>query len=313
MDTRKLEYLLTIVETGSVTEAAKKLYISQPALSQTIRYFEQLYHIRIFEKKEGRMNLTPEGRIFIDAARRQFFIEKNMVLQLNDMKEQLSGDITIGLSPSRSLQFLPALMPKMKDAFPKVRLVVNTRSSSGFEKEVVRGKLDFAFVMDIADVDPALRNELTYIPLFSYDTLLAVPPNHPLAREAEKEFDWRKRRAISLDEVRNEPFICTPPFPRSRRWTDTIYNAYGFKPREAVVISGGFIVYSLVQAGIGFALTQDTTAFAMKRGAFFRLDKGPFLSRLCVIYRKDRFLSKPMEFFINTATDLAKTGYWNKI
>lgn len=313
MDSRKLEYLLTIVETGSVTEAAKKLYISQPALSQTIRYFEQLYQIRIFEKKEGHMNLTPEGLIFIEAARQQFFIEENMIQRLTDMKEQRSGDITIGLSPSRSLQFLPVLMPKMKEAFPQVRLVVNTRSSSGFEKEVVRGKLDFAFVMDIADIDPAIRNELTYIPLFAYDTLLAVPPNHPLAKEAEEEFDWRKRRPISLDEVRDEWFICTPPFPRSRRWTDTIYNAYGFKPKEALVISGGFIVYSLVQAGIGFALTQDTTAFAMKRGAFFRLDKGPFLSTLCVIYRKDKFLSRPMKFFINTATEMAKANYWSKI
>lgn len=310
MESRKLEYLLKIAETGSVTEAARQLFITQPALSQTIRYFEQQYHIRIFKKHAGAMQLTEKGKVLVEAARKQFFIEKNMCQQLQEMNEEVSGDLTIGLSPNRSLQFLPVLMPKLQNEFPHVRLVVNTRSSAGFENLVYQGKLDFALVMELADMEPAVRSELVFQPLFSYNTLLMAPPNHPLAREAEAEFDWRKRRPVSLEEVRNQPFICTPQFPRSRKWNDSVYNAYGFKPKEAVIISGGFTVYSLVQAGIGFALTQDSTAFALKKGAFFKLDKGDFPTRLCIIYRKDKYLSKPMEFFINLIQEYSRSGYW---
>jgi DNA-binding transcriptional LysR family regulator len=313
MDTRKLEYLLMTAETGSVTEAAKRLFVTQPAISQAIRAFEARYDIRIFEKKDGRMNMTEEGQILIEAARSQYFIQQNMERRLSDVKKQVSGDVTIGLSPGRALQFLPTLLPKMRTAFPKVRIVINTRSASGFEKQVYQGKIDFACVMDTADVDPKIRNELVYEPLFSYDTLLAVPPCHPLAKEAEKEFDWRKRRPVSLDEVRDEPFICTPSSPRTQRWSDTVFNAYGFTPREAVCISDGFVVYSLVQANIGCALMQDTTAYAQKEGAFFRFDKGPFLSTLCLIYRKDKYLSKPMHYFINLIKETSTEGYWQKI
>lgn len=313
MDNKKLEYLLKIAETRSVTEAAKQLFISQPALSQIIGSIEKSYQIKIFEKRDGSLHLTPEGEVLVAAARKQFFIEQNMALELSDRKNQISGDIIIGLSPSRSLQFLPVLMPQMRELYPKIRIVINTQSSSGFEKQVAHGKLDFAFVMDLADIDPTIRSELVYEPLFSYDTLLAAPPNHPLAREADQEFDWRLRRPVSLDEVKDQPFIVTPKRPRSRKWTDMIYNAYEFTPQEAVVISGGFTVISLVQAGVGFALTQDSTAFAQKRGAFFRLDKGGFPTNLCVIYRKDKYLSKPMQSFIDLVKKYSAQGLWTKI
>lgn len=313
MDNKKLEYLLKIAETRSVTEAAKQLFISQPALSQIIGSIEKSYQIKIFEKRDGSLHLTPEGEVLVAAARKQFFIEQNMALELSDRKNQISGDIIIGLSPSRSLQFLPVLMPQMRELYPKIRIVINTQSSSGFEKQAAHGKLDFAFVMDLADIDPTIRSELVYEPLFSYDTLLAAPPNHPLAREADQEFDWRLRRPVSLDEVKDQPFIVTPKRPRSRKWTDMIYNAYEFTPQEAVVISGGFTVISLVQAGVGFALTQDSTAFAQKRGAFFRLDKGGFPTNLCVIYRKDKYLSKPMQSFIDLVKKYSAQGLWTKI
>lgn len=309
MDSKKLEYLLKIAETRSVTEASKQLFISQPALSQVIGAMEKRYEIKIFEKKEGTLHLTPEGEILVNAARRQFFIEQNLERELSDRKNQISGDINIGLSPSRSLQFLPILLPQMQKEFPQVRIVINTQSSSGFEKMVAYGKLDLAFVMDLVDIDPAVRSELTYEPLFSYSTLLAAPPNHPLAREAAGVFDWRKRRPVSLDEVRDEPFIVSPPRPRYRKWTDMVYNAYDFSPKETVVIPGSTAI-RLVQAGVGFMLTQDSTAFSMKKGAFFRLDKGDFASTLSIIYRKDKYLTKPMRAFISLVKEHNERGTW---
>lgn len=312
MDSKKLEYLLKVAETRSITEASKQLFISQPALSQVIGAMEKRYDIKIFEKKEGSLHLTPEGSILVDSARRQFFIEQNLEQELADRKNQISGDISIGLSPSRSLHFLPVLLPQMRKEFPKVRIVINTNSSSGYEKMVAQGKLDFAFVMDIADIDPSIRSELVYEPLFSYSTLLAAPPSHPLAREAAGVFDWRKRRAVSLDEVREEPFIVSPPRPRYRKWTDLVYNAYDFTPKEAVVISGSTAIH-LVQAGIGFMLTQDSTAFSLKKGAFFRLDKGDFATNLCIIHRKDKYLTKPMNTFINLVRQHNEQGTWQAL
>ncbi len=313
MDSKKLEYLLKVEETRSITEAARQLYISQPALSQVIGNLEKHYDIKIFEKRDGALRLTSEGAILVDTARREFFLEENLKLSLLELKSEVAGDVKIGLSRSRAVQFLPRLLPQVWEKFPKVRTVVSTNSGSGFERRVASGKLDFAFVMDMADVDPAVRADLAYEPLFSYSTLLAAPPDHALAKEAEKEFDWRKRRPVSLDEVGDQPFIVGAGTDRIRRWSDTGFSVYGFQPRVALVISGALTRISLVEAGVGFCITQDAMAFARKRGAFFRFDKGDFAATLCVIYRKDKYLTQPMRFFIDLVKEYNERGLWTQI
>ncbi|MBQ8089161.1 MAG: LysR family transcriptional regulator [Pyramidobacter sp.] len=313
MDAKKLEYLLKVEETRSVTEAARQLYISQPALSQVIGNLEKHYGIKIFEKRDGALRLTPEGAILVDTARREYFLEENMKLALSELRSEVAGDIKIGLSRSRAVQFLPRLLPQMWKNYPHVRTVVSTNSGDGFERRVAAGKLDLAFVMDMADVDPAVRSELTYEPLFSYGTLLAAPPWHPLAREAEAEFDWRRRRPVSLDEVCDEPFIVGAGTERIRRWSDTVFGAYSFTPRVTLVISGALTRISLVEAGVGFCITQDAMAFALRRGAFFRFDKGDFAATLCVIYRKDKYLARPMRYFIDLVKEYNEKGEWTKI
>ena len=65
MELKKLEYLLKVSELGSITEAAKQLYITQPALSQVISAMEKKYGIQIFERREGGLSLSYEGKLLI--------------------------------------------------------------------------------------------------------------------------------------------------------------------------------------------------------------------------------------------------------
>ena len=101
MELRKLEYLLKVAETHSITEAAKQLYITQPALSQVIAVLEKNYDTKLFERKNGGLELTRSGRIMVEAARRQLLVEANMVRELEDEKGGNAGTLQIGRSVNR--------------------------------------------------------------------------------------------------------------------------------------------------------------------------------------------------------------------
>lgn len=312
MELKKLEYLIKVSELGSITEAARQLFITQPALSQVISSMEKKYGITIFERKEGGLALTYEGRLLIDAGRRQLLIEESLKQELMDTKNETSGIMKIGISVNRAAHFLPIILSEWRRQFPKIQLQVDTHSYLGFEKMVAEGKLDIAFVMQEAEVNVKTRKELVYEPLFRYNCLLAVPPNHSLAAETGGILDWRLRPPVDLNRVREDPFITTPSKQRSAKWLNSIYEAYDFYPRSTVIINGAS-QYNLVQAGIGCALLQDTIAFAQKRGAFFRLDKGDFATTLCIIRRKDSYETKAVKCFSDLIRKYAKEGKWAQL
>lgn len=313
MDTKKLEYLLRLDETRSYTEAAKQLYITQSALSQAISGLEKYYGTDIFVKKGGRLCLTAEGEAIVKAARREYFLEENLRQELLELKNDVAGDVKVGLSPGRAVQFLPRVLPAMWKRYPKVRVIVSTRAEDGFEQAVCEGKLDFAFVMDMSDVTPEVRCELQYDKLFSYVALLAVPPWHALASETIGHFNWRTRRAVSLKEMEGVPLVTDPVPPRVQRWTNAVYSAYQFTPEKMVVVSGALTRLDLVLAGVGWSITQESQALVRRQGAFFRLDKGEFAANLCLITRRDKYLTQPMRYFIELVKEHSANGLWTTV
>lgn len=310
MDTQKMRYLLKIAELQSVTEAAKELYISQPALSQIIAYMEREHSIKIFERKDRKLVLTPAGTILIDSIRQELRIEENLKRQLDDVKSEQTGTINIGLSHARAAQFLPVVLPEFTKLYPKIVLNINTNSSLGFETIVVDGKVDFAFVMDTANISPAKKAQLVYEPLFPYCSLLAVPPNHPIAEEANGIFNWTKRPPIDLSRVKDEPFIRLIKNPRNTLLNQSIFNKYGFEPKERIVMTDESMICQLVEAGVGFALIQEHHALARKSGVYFMLDCSDVTSTLCLIYRKDAYLTKPANDFIELIRHHSRLGTW---
>ena len=305
---RKLDYLLKIAETRSITSAAKALYVSQPALSQFVSSLEKDYDTKIFDYENGKLTPTFTGELIIESFKQQKLLESNLQRALNDARQSKSGRITIGISNGRAPMFLSIVLPDFKKEYPHIQLTINTKSENGFESMVSSGSLDLAFVMDRADVPAKVKEGLVYEPLFDYYCLLAAPPSHPIAREAEKIPDWRKRPPVDLNDFKNEPFICTTPSDRHKQWEADILKPYNFRPKEAILLTEESAVFSLVQAGVGFALLQDYVAYSYRRGAFFRLNQDNSKATLCVIYRKGFQLSKAMAYFIDLVKEHTKKG-----
>ncbi len=267
MNTQKMRYLLKIADLGSITEAAAQLYVSQPALSQVVAYMEQKYNIKIFSRKDRKLVLTTEGSILIDAIRRELIIEDNMERQLADVKSEYSGKLTVGMSLARSAQLLPEILPDFFQAYPGITLHISTNLQQGLENLVIDGKVDFAFVMDIAVISPAKKEQLVFEPLFPYHALLAVPPTHELVQEAGGILDWNKRPPVNLLRVKDEPFILQKYSERNALYTKKIFYDYGFEPKVRMVIDNEVAIANLVLKGVGFAIIQEHVALMQEKAS----------------------------------------------
>lgn len=309
---RKMDYLLKIAETQSISSAAKELYVSQPALSQLINSLEKTYNTKIFEYKGGRLVPTYTGELILDTFQKQKLLENHLLNALDDASNSRTGRMSIGISSGRAPMFLSIILPDFQKEYPQIQLTINTRSIEGFESMVVSGNLDLAFVMNKADVPTDVRQSLEYQPLFDYDCLLAAPPNHPIAELAKKEPDWRLRPAVNLRDFQKETFIQTVPSDRHRNWENSIYGPYNFQPEYTILLSEESALFDLVQAGLGFALIQDYVAFSRKSGAFFRLDRNDSKATLCAIHRKDAVLTEAMKYFIYLVEEHTKKGSFSR-
>ena len=310
---RKMDYLLKIAETQSISNAAKELYVSQPALSQLIASLEKTYNTKIFEYRGGRLIPTYTGELILETFQKQKLLENTLLNNLDDARQSRAGRMAVGVASGRAPRFLSAILPDFQKAWPGIQLTVNTRSHEGFESMVSSGNLDLAFVMNKADVPSDVAASLFYEPLFDYDCLLAVPPSHPAAREALIQPDWRLRPPVDLQDFNDETFIRTIASDRHKTWEKSIYAPYNFHPRSTIFLSDESALFDLVQAGLGCALIQDYVAFSRKGGAFFRLNREDSRATLCVIHRKDAVLTEAMRYFIDLVKEHTAKGSFSTL
>ncbi len=89
MDTKTYQYLLAIERTGSISQAARECYLSQPAISQQLHQVEEKLDVTIFQKEEGRLVPTPMGKIVLATATRILLVEE-------EMKREIEGIVKKG-------------------------------------------------------------------------------------------------------------------------------------------------------------------------------------------------------------------------
>ena len=122
MNEKHMQYVLTVLKEGSFTNAAKKLYVSQPSLSQIIKTAESNLGAPIFDRSTDPITLTPAGQLYVEAARQVTTISTNLRKQVEELSKEEFGTICLGISVQRGMELLPELYPRFKKRFPHVGL-----------------------------------------------------------------------------------------------------------------------------------------------------------------------------------------------
>ena len=246
---RQLRYFVEIVESGSFSAAAERLFVAQSALSRQIKELENLLQTPLFERTARQPRLTAAGEAFYPRAR-------NLLGELHKASELATqvghGQLgTLRLSHSSTVPMSGRVLRGIStwlEQCPGVSMDIVKLSSEAQLEDIAGGRLEVGLLRL-----PVLRQRegVRVVPLYKEPLLLAVPPAHPLARSST---------AIELAQLKEEAFISIPHPQRGglSYLSAELCMRAGFFPKAARVMSRKTTQLQLIQAGFGIALLPES-------------------------------------------------------
>lgn len=200
---KNLEYFLIVAEELNISKAAKRLYISQQGLSSHIKRLESSYGVKFFNRKP-KLALTEAGQTMVSALNKIKVLERGLEAELGNIESGTSGQLNIGIHPSRSEFIGTMVFPKYWNQYPNVSIRIIDGVTRSFEMSLINGELDM-FIGVNPRTDPAfeiipLMNESIFVTVS--DSLLRnhFPAEYPKCKE-------RFGTGIDLREFTNVPFF----------------------------------------------------------------------------------------------------------
>ena len=189
---QQMESLIYLVEEGSFSRAAKRVFLTQPSLTKHIKNLEDAVNAKIVNRENMGISLTPEGKILYDYARRILKLRDETKEKILRIKENESGNIFVSASTIPATYILPHLLNEFKRLFPDIRAYIQANDSEETLGMILNNQAEIGFIGK-----KTLNKRLNVEPLWKDTLVLAVPGDHP----------WRKKDYVTLDEVSKEPFI----------------------------------------------------------------------------------------------------------
>ncbi len=242
MELRHLRYFLAVADTLHVGRAARKLHISQPAVSQQLRELEGELGETLFERHARGVRLTPAGEVFRVHASRVLEDVRAGERALAAFANKQVGELRVAYLPSTTANLvIPAVAAVMK-RYPGARVIAYEGVSRRVERLVAEGRADVGL-----GLLPVRRTDLVTEPVVEGRLSLVVHAKHPLAGEA----------SASLRDVAKEPFALLSRSLRARALADAALARAGVEPTIALEADAVATVLAVVRAGLAVAVLPE--------------------------------------------------------
>ena len=194
----QLRHLIALAETGSFSKAAQSLFLTQPALSRSIRALEDELHTPMFDRVGRRIELTPFGRATLDRARHLVLDAEELQVGAARFKDGESGVLRIGMGSGPGAMLMTPLLLHMAQERPKLHVEIS-RAGTELLVHALRARSLDALVVDVRSLRPAadLRAESVH----EMRGAFMVRRGHPLAR---------MRSGVTFDAIARYPIAATP-------------------------------------------------------------------------------------------------------
>jgi DNA-binding transcriptional LysR family regulator len=274
---RELHAFLVLAEQRSFTRAAALCHLSQPAFSALVRALEHTVGARLFDRTTRSVELTAEGRVLIEPARRMLRDADTMLADVRDHAARRRGRVAIALLPSLAAGWLPPLLARFHQQHPGIEIDVADVLSDACIERVRAGAADFALA-STRSATPELHTED-----FCRDQFhLVCPRNHALAR---------KRGRIELQDLAPYPIVHLARSSSVRQYVEAAL--YPMQLHTMMELDQLSTVAGMVRAGLGLTIVPSLTLFhfADARLATRPLHAPALVRHVYLVRRADRPLS----------------------
>ncbi|MGH8174340.1 MAG: LysR family transcriptional regulator [Rhodanobacteraceae bacterium] len=293
---KQLRAFCTIAKLGTLSRAAEALFLSQPSISLQLSALEKELGARLIERRRRRVALTREGQALYDIALPLVEGLDNLDHQFRTLSAGFVGsELNIAAGSSTIQYLLPSLVRAFREQQPGIKLQLHNVTGKDGLALLRSDEVDFA-IGSMLDVP----HDLAYEPVYSYDPMLILPLDHPLAVKAE----------IRLDDLSPYGLILPPQRLTTYRLVDLIFQQRRVPYHVAIEVGGWEVIKQYVAMGLGISIvTGICIADADRARLAVRNMSAYFPQRTYgVVVRKGKYLSAEARTFV----DLIRPGLFTR-
>lgn len=300
-------YSLIIEEEKSFSKAAKRIGISQPALSSHITKLEEKLNGFIFDRTTNPISVTDIGRIYLDFVRESLILEEGMENRLSELSELTTGRLEIGGASSFTAGYLSAAQSEFMKLYPGVSVHIVDAKVPELREMTLKGELDFFITGEGID-----NSGLELKPFAKERILLCVPEDWEINKKLEgyrvpKEDVFsgadvnKKYKEVPISFLEDCPFVLLDDDLSVRHIANTLFEKNSVKPKETLVVGQIMTSIAMTAAGAGICFASDNNIRSGDRctvPAFYAFDEEIAVRKMCVAWRKNKYMSKACREYI---------------
>ena len=240
MEIRQLKAFLAIAEAKTFTAGARRVNVTQAAISMQIRQLEDEVGLPIFTRTPRRVILTEAGEYLLERARKILREHDSALAEIAEVAGAEYGRLRIGsASGTFAMNQLPKIISGLHEKFPHSELTVSAGTSEKLVDKMMHGEIDTAFVSLPVD-----NLNVTTESLFSDEIVAIAHPKHPLAKE----------KYISAATLAGEKLILGERGGNTRRMIDEFFNAANVRPNISMELSRQEAINKMVENNLGVGM-----------------------------------------------------------
>jgi DNA-binding transcriptional LysR family regulator len=249
----KIETFIVLADCSSFTETAKRLYCSQPTISNHIQQLEELFKTTLFHRSGKQVQLTKQGEILLEYVKQITMLVEEAAIKIKNVSQQ-DSILSVYVSNYIAGYFFSDILNHFHTAFPKQLLEIYTHCYDDLVRSLREGRTNVAF-MPIYPEDEYIHSQYEISILFEDDFPLILPAGHP----------WTSRKVIYCRDLQNQT-ILLPQSPYLQQYIADQLNRHQVKARF-LQMSNFEMIKRAVKSQLGIAfLPYTTVAEDMKSG-----------------------------------------------
>lgn len=239
LDSRQLLAFATLAKSGSFTETAKSLFVTQSAISHSIKSLEGDLGCKLFARIGKKSHLTEAGERFLPYALQILKDMEAARLEMDELSQRGRGRLRIGASTTACQYILPPVLRELKQCFPKCQITIVSADTPNAVDEVCENKTDISITMA-----PEGIHKCTFHPLFQDELRFITSPIHP----------WAVASRVKRNEIADENFVLYNKGSYTFRLIENYFNKEELKINRFIELGSMEAIKELVKIGMGVGI-----------------------------------------------------------
>lgn len=249
LDLQILRAFVHAAREGSVSRAAERLHLTQPAVSLQLKRLAEETGLQLFTRTPHGLALTADGAALLPQAERVLTAVGDLQQAARNLQGTVRGALRIGTILDPEFTRLGVFLRELVESAPQIETELRHGMSGTVLAQVLRGELDVGFHLDTDGEDAAAPAPLAARTLTRFTYRVVAPAGwgpQVLGR------DWKALAAL--------PWLATPPESAHHRLLDKVFGPLGLSPRRAALVDQEASMLDLLKSGVGLSLLRDSIA-----------------------------------------------------